>query len=307
MAPKAKEAPPAEEEEQEEEEVPPEPPEVRGEETELETGLQLLLRPKDVEAVWALKGQHAPQGKLLESLLGLRDAYPAEAQRSIISDYHLFSILHAHSICLDRRQGAVFHTIMAQILAMMKSPEKISENQLHKLTPASACFKEFERLILTHAVQDPPSEDGNRKRLAVFNGSEVRLLTDFASATLFKHFLLYQFCINFDRQVQALRFSVDLDRPLPAPDLITGRMKPRKRSQEQSVDGAEGGSDMDQTRKAENTGDEQEELTEEQEIERLVEEKLRETEQKLQQRLDDRAERFKSKLADSPKAKAKGK
>merc|ERR1712087_583763 len=76
--------------------------------------------------------------------------------------------------------------------------------------------------VLMHAKQDPPN------RLGIFRDSEVRLLTDFATVTLFKHFLLYQYCINFDREIETLRFNPHLERPSPPPDLKLSNLRERR-------------------------------------------------------------------------------
>lgn len=283
MAPKKK---PVQEEEVE---VPPEPEEpeiVEGDETELETGLKLPLRPNDVGQIWALQTDYAAQSKLLTQLLGLETAHSLVARRDIICDFHLFNLAHAKTICLSQRQGAVFHAIMSHILDMMAGWEGQEGEKIpaQEAPGAAECFQEYQRLLLMHAVNDPPS------RLLIFGGSEARRLTDFTSTTLFKHFLLYQFCARCERDVQTLRFNIELARPAPPPDLAVARLKPSRRLNDSQ-------NNLEETEGAGGTGQEaaaadKEAPSEEDEIERIVQEKLRETEAKLQAKLAEREQKF---------------
>eukprot|EP00438_Fugacium_kawagutii_P033009 Skav230192 [mRNA] locus=scaffold1418:98407:108964:- [translate_table: standard] len=110
----------------------------QGDETELETGLKLPLTPNDVGRIWAL--DCAGQSKLLTELLGLEAAHPPVARREIICDFHLFNLSHAKMLCLTQRQGA-------DMMAGWNNAEGAT---------AAECFKEFQRLLLDHAVNDPP-------------------------------------------------------------------------------------------------------------------------------------------------------
>lgn len=289
MAPKKKTVEEEPEEPVEEEPAePPPPPE--DEVTELSTGLTLPLRPKDVGAIWALDGDHAAQAKLLlESMAGLAESCPAKEQRGIIVDFHLFNLAHAKSICLDQRQGAVFHACMDRILAMMRLPERPPREVSPKEMPCdvAACFQEFQKLLLQHAVESPPD------RLGIFKVSEAKLLTDFATSTLFKHFLLYQFCVNFEREAQTLRFVESINCPLDVPDLTLATERPPSTAPPDAAgdekDAAAAGEAGERAAGEEDEDDD--------EIKRLVAEKLRETEAALQAKLDAREQSFKEKLA----------
>merc|ERR1740123_2796355 len=152
------------------------------------------------------------------------------------------------------------------------------------------CFRRFQELLVQHSIQAPPAQ------LGVFRVSDAKLLTDFASTTLFKHFLLYQFCVNVEQEVQTLRFCRPLQRPLPCPDLTGVRVKPRRKSVEAA--GSPGGNQGD-AGKAEAAGSAAEGGSpEEDEVDLLVAEKLRETEEKLQAKLDEREAAFRQKLAE---------
>merc|ERR1712124_132510 len=94
---------------------------------------------------------------------------------------------------------------------------------------SEVCFREFQKLMLLHAREDPPN------RLGIFRDSEVRLLTDFASVTLFKHYLLYQYCINFDREIETLRFNAHLERPSAPPDLKLSNLRERRQPVAESI------------------------------------------------------------------------
>lgn len=284
--------PPAEEEKPAEDAEPPPPDPM--EDTCLSTGLELPLRPKDVDQVWAAKGGFEEQGRLLEAFFHLQEGFPVAAQREIICDFHLYNLAHAKSICFSARQAAVFVAIMANIMNMMRS--KRDENNRPRgqdATSALVCFKEFERLVLQHSMNDPP------ERLQVFRGSEARMLTDFASATVFKHFLLYQFCSNNEQEAQVLPFHRALDRPLQAPDLNLAR-KQRRKSRDGEELGTQGLGDSTQ-------GAAGEEEQEEDEIEQLVQKMLRETEARMEAQLVKREEDFKQWLKSRPEPKAKGK
>merc|ERR1712087_828530 len=84
------------------------------------------------------------------------------------------------------------------------------------------CFQEFQRLILQHAVNDPPGQ------LALLTGSEARLAADFAKTTLFKHFLLYQYCISFNLELRSKGFTVDVERAAPPPKLELSFLKTKE-------------------------------------------------------------------------------
>merc|ERR1719160_2389501 len=81
-------------------------------------------------------------------------------------------------------------------------------------TSSNDCFKQFEQLIRNHSV-------GSN---AVFHTAQTKLLTDFASMTLFKHYLLYQYLFYHDREKEVLRFEMDYEQPLPPPDLTAARL-----------------------------------------------------------------------------------
>lgn len=302
MAPKAKPAAKKEEPKKEEGKAPEEepveveepPPPDPDEDTRLTTGLELPLRPKDVEHVWSAKGGFEEQSQLLEALFHLKDDFPAAAQREIICDFHLYNLAHAKSICFSARQAAVFVAIMAKLMTMMRKQQTNAARGEDTLS-ALRFFKEFERLVLQHSVNDPP------RRVQEFRSSEARMLTDFASSSFFQHFLLYQFCANNEQEEQVLPFHVGLDRPLQAPDLNLARLqRVRRKSVEYAEPGAETQGDAQQGA----AGEEEDK----DEIERLVQEKLGETEAKMQAQLEEREESFMRLLksrAPEPKAKAK--
>jgi len=282
--------PPAEEPSPEADE-PAEPPgPAEGDETELETGLKLPIRANDVGRIWAMQEDYDAQLKMIAQLLGLEDSGPPISRKNIICEFHLFNITHCKTLCLTQRQGAVFHAIMAQILDKITEPgpKQTSSGGVEEY------FKEYERLLLMHSIHDPPG------RLAVFKGAEARSLSDYASTTLFQHFLLYQSCLRCNRDVQTLRFNVELDRPAPPPDLATARQKPGKKpgknseSQGTSPD-AEGEGATGEEKTAGYGGEEQ--PSEEDDIQRLVNEKLRETEARLEAKLAEREGRFKEMLS----------
>lgn len=268
----------------------------------LSTGLKLPLRGVDVEKIWALgEGSFEKQSQMISNLLGLKERYGSSRSRTeIVNDFHLFNLVHAKSLCLTTVQGAVFHGMMEEVLdcaARKCSPAAKPDTRPEDMCTAEESFNRFQQLILSHSRQDPPSQ------LAIFGDSEVRLITDFASLTFFKHYLLYQYCMNFDREIETLRFNPHLERPPAPPDLSLGTLKKPDRqvaSRQRQKDKPENG--LNETQKYHSAGElnqeapagqeEPGELTEEEKIEQLVLEKLRETEEKLHARLEQREAEF---------------
>lgn len=247
----------------------PPPPEIL---RKIGTGLALPLRGLDVEQVWAAHAVEQ-QSKLLEEFLGLEKVYTTPAQRQIVLDFHVFNLAHARSICLGTVQAAVFVAIMDRVISMMKASSP------SKLVSADTCFAEFERRIIQHSVNAPPES------MAIFSGSEVRLLVDFVKISLFKHFLLYRYTINFECQMRTLRFTMGVERPLKPPSLKDAKQRSKPHQDTQA-----GGGFAEQQEAGEGAVDEEEE------IRRLVEERLRETEAKLQAKLEAREAAFKERL-----------
>jgi|Transcript_50336 hypothetical protein len=257
----------------------------------LSTGLRLALRGVDVEKLWNL-GDNAfdKQSEMLMQMLGLQERY-GTGRRDILVDYHLYNLTHAKCLCLSPVQGAVFHAIMDEMLKMMTSTAVTPDTRPADVCTAEVCFKEFQRLFLMHARQDPPH------RLGIFRDSEVRLLTDFASVTLFKHFLLYQYCINFDREIEVLRFNPHLERPSPPPDLKLSNMRERR----QPVAESSHHIGIEQSPELPTGPEEQTEPTEEEKVAQLVQEKLEEVRSKLEERLQKREAEFHQRLEEERK------
>lgn len=253
----------------------------------LSTGLKLPLRGVDVQEIWALgEGNEDKQSEMIMKMLGLKERY-GTGRREIVCDFHLYNLVHAKSLCLSTAQGAVFHGIMEEMLGMMRSITATPGMRPEQMCTAAKCFSRFQELILAHSRNDPPS------RLGIFRDSEVRLLTDFASATLFKHYLLYQYCINFDREIETLRFNAHLERPSAPPDLSLGTFKKPADRQKQDE---RSGHPADKENQEAPAPEEAAELTEEEKIEQLVLEKLRETEEKLEARLAQRESDFMTRM-----------
>jgi len=254
----------------------------------LSTGLRLPLRGVDVEKIWALdEGAFEKQSDLIMQLLGLKERY-GTGRREIVCDFHLYNLVHARSLCLSAVQGAVFHAIMDEMLHMMINAGATPDTRPQDMFTAEQCFLHFQKRILAHARQDPPD------RIAIFRDSEVRLLTDFASVTVFKHYLLYQYCINFDREIETLRFNPYLERPSAPPDLSLATLKKAERQKQAPENGHHADRELNQEAA---TGQEEEtEMTEEDQIHLIVQEKLQETEERLQARLDQREAEFMQRL-----------
>jgi hypothetical protein len=267
----------------------------------LSTDLKLPLRGVDVEKIWGL-GEESfdKKSEMLMQLLGLKERY-GTGRREIVCDFYLYNLTHAKSLCLTAIQGAVFHAIMEEMLAMMRSPSATPDTRPEQMCTTEKCFNRFQQLILQHSRQDPPG------RLGIFRDSEVRLLTDFANVTLFKHYLLYQYCINFDREIETLRFNPNVERPSPPPDLSLGTKKTERQvaSRQRQKEAAENGhADRDMNMEAPAGPEETAELTEEEKIEKLVAEKLKETEDKLNARLEQAEAEFMRRVQEEKEAAA---
>lgn len=226
---------------------------------ELTTNLKLPLRGCDVQRVWDAC-DFATQERLLRDLLHISNRDP---KQQLLVDYSMFNLDHARKIHLTPLQGAVFHAIMDRMLQMMRAPIVDAPDERN----LAACFQEFQRLLLQHYVRNPPEQ------LDIFTGDIVRSLTDFATSTVFKHFLLYHYCLNYDRDTQTLRRSLFVEKPLPPPDLGRAQLvseTPEIRPPEPELD----------------------------EIDWLVQEKLLETEKVLELRLEERETNFRQRLAE---------
>merc|ERR1711972_361939 len=199
------------------------------------------------------------QSDLIMRMLGLKERYGV-GQTEIVCDYHLYNLIHAKCLCLDSVQGAVFLAIMDEMLRMMFSTAATPDMRPGDMCTSETCFRSFQRLMVTHAREDPP------KTLGIFRDSEVRLLTDFASVTLFKHYLLYQYCINFDREIETLRFNPHLERPSSPPDLNVGNHDLKRRQAPESThlhaDNLEAPAGTDEQREEAPADEEQREPTE---------------------------------------------
>lgn len=189
-----------------------EPDETGGEEVaedsgpeELSTGLKLGLTDKDVEEIWA--ADHATQSQLLAKKLRLTRA-PTDFRTEVILDFHLYNLVHAQTISLTPRKAAVFHSIMFHVLDQMRQ-----RAQAGKAYSGTDCFAHFQKLMIDHSAPRPPEQ------IEIFAGTEARHLTDFVSLTLFKQYLLYQYCWVFDREVETLRWQAEMQVPQGPPDL----------------------------------------------------------------------------------------
>merc|ERR1711985_85884 len=146
----------------------------------------------------------------------------------------------------------------------------------------------------------------------IFLTEQAKLLTGFASMTLFKHYLLYQYMLYHARETEVLRFEMNYEQPLPPPDLSAARLvRPDRRlkrglgSTAGSGYGATGGmassKGMGETVSPRyappSETPEVRDLTEEEEIEELVQAKLAEVQAKLDKKLKDREDAFHQKLA----------
>jgi hypothetical protein len=226
---------------------------------ELSTNLKLPLRGCDVQRVWDAS-DFATQERLLRELLHISDRDP---RQQLLVDYSMFNLYHARRTRLTPFQGAVFHAVMDRMLQMLRAPVIDAPDERN----LKACLQEFQRLLLQHYTRNPPEQ------LDIFTGDTVKSLTDFATSTLFKHFLLYQYCMNHDREVQTLRRTLCIETPLPPPDLCAAQRAREPPEQRPPV-------------------------PEPDEIDRLVQEKLLETEKVLDLRLEERETNFRQRLAE---------
>jgi len=249
---------------------------------ELSTGLKLPLTGRQVEQVWAVCNDLGAQARLLSQLLALEESYASPAQRDIVCDYHIFNLMHAKVISFSSLQAAVFISIMQRMLDMIKIEGAGPKTRPGDGYDVATCFAEFERLILSHSMKGPD-------KLDLFCGSDVKLLTDFASLTFFKPFLLYQYCMNFPVEVQVTRIGVDVKRPWLLPDLGNATLQassaPSKCQTSKNVESVDGASPVRGSGPLTAT-----EKSQEEEIDRLVQQKLQQAEEALEAKLKEREE-----------------
>eukprot|EP00811_Abedinium_folium_P036072 NODE_8815_length_1468_cov_3.138702.p1 GENE.NODE_8815_length_1468_cov_3.138702~~NODE_8815_length_1468_cov_3.138702.p1 ORF type:complete len:379 (-),score=118.27 NODE_8815_length_1468_cov_3.138702:330-1352(-) len=256
----------------------------------------LPLTTEDVERIWAFGDDHVRQEAVITEVFGLVEAYPLEPRRLIVRDFLMGCLLHSRAIALAPAQGAAFVAIMLHLLEMCKGP---CDEPRHE--DCAACFDELKRLLMVNSVEDPP------ERLFIFRAQHARMLADFASQTFFRHFLLYQYCLNCNQEREVLRFTLPVGKPPPLPDLLVAEFLPgvqpsvpvKAKKAAAELGSGEPGTPSREARNlraAPQAEDEGAELTEAQRIERLVRGKLAETEAKLEQKLQKRHSDFLAQL-----------
>jgi len=261
---------------------------------ELSTGLRLPLTGRQVEQLFALCNDLGRQAQLLSQLLALEESYPSPAQREIVCDYHIFNLMHAKVISLSSLQAAVFISIMHRMLDMMKIVGAGPKTRTSDGYDVATCFAEFERVILTHSMKGPGKMD-------LFRGSDVKLLTDFASLTVFKHFLLYQYCLNFPVEVQVARRGINVQRPWPLPDLNDATL--RASSAQSKCQTSKPTESMDSASPLRSSGLPATENSYEEDIDQLVQQKLQEAEEALEVKLKVREDALLARQQGMPRSK----
>jgi hypothetical protein len=239
-------------------------------------------------------------------MLTLEDESGENFRFEALQDFYVYNLVHCKSIGLDARQAAAFHAIMQLMLNMMRKSDGEVESGT-KINPQDAtnpneCFKEFEQLMRDHSVG--PN--------AIFLCSQAKILTDFASMTLFKHYLLYQYMLYHNRETEVIRFEMNYEQPLPPPDLSAARLVRPDRRLKRGLGSTAGGGYGATGGMASSKGmgetvspryapptetPEVRDLTEEEEIEELVQAKLAEVQAKLEKKLEDRRIAFEEKMA----------
>merc|ERR1712203_1026180 len=102
---------------------------------------------------------------------------------------------------------------------------------------------------------------------------------------LFKHFLLHQYCLNFDREVETMHVSMGIERPWAPADILdlraaSAKEKPKKLKEEpRSQEACDAAANGEQPQEA--SADVEEQEGHEKEVDRLVAQKLEETRAKL--------------------------
>lgn len=301
----------------------------------LSDGSELPLSPSDVEAVWALQDDHAEQGELLGKMLAKKGKLTGNSsgenfRHEALQDYSVYNVVHAKSIGLSPQQAAVFHAIMQKMLDTMapnnyqgegeeegygdgfsdggfKQTNKEPGLPMGAINPqdamsASDCFKKFENYIRDHSV-------GSKH--PIFLTEQAKLLTDFASMTLFKHYLLYQYLLYHNRETEVLRFEMNYEQPLPPPDLTGARLVRQDRRLKQGLGSTSGPTGGYQGSGQESAAfqppadtPEVRDLTEEEEIDELVEAKLEEIRKSWKKKLEAREAAFHEKLEADKEAAA---
>jgi len=188
-------------------------------------------------------------------------------------------------------QAATFHALMKNML----------DNAI-KGMGQSDCMENFKRDIVTHATENSEYCTTN---LLIFSSAEARRLIDFACNTLFRHYLLYQYCLSSEMQVESQVFVEHVERPFrPPKDLTEGvittkaEQKERDRKSSKVTPPPEEAKDPEFDEAAQKAADEEAAMAdEEQLIADAVEKKLAETRMQLQAKLEEREAKMRHKLS----------
>jgi hypothetical protein len=262
--------------------------------TELSTGLKLAVTEGQIEEL--LKLDPVGRRTKLGSLLAIEDA-EYNFRSEVMLNFHFYNIEHAISLCLPPLKIAVFISIMKQVLDMMSLPSPTSETKGESYT-CPDCFREYKKLIMMHAVENPPSS------LAIFVSSEVRLLTDYVNLTLMKHFHLYQYCLLFPREVDTVRVEVSLEEPCDPPSLANAKLLEDHHAQpawsQMGMPGPELPGSTDAPAEAEGDDDLLDNLVDRNlkaEVRELIERKMDQLSATLAERLDERERDLQARVA----------
>jgi len=178
-------------------------------------GLEWTFKPSEV-GEWS-ELDHDDIKDRISQKLGYNEEL-TDFKRDIITDFHLFNLVHTRSICLNDKQGAVFMNIMLQVLQKLHS-----QSQTCKYPGDSAQYPEvfeyFKQLLSAHCA---PSVT------RFFTLQEARLLIDFVTLTFFKHFLLYQYCLIYAREVQVIKADVQVETAHPPLPLNIAKFVPKE-------------------------------------------------------------------------------
>lgn len=141
------------------------------------------LSPGDLDEIANMKSKTTVRERLSECLgIDKDEGFPTE----ILRDFHYQNYNFCNSSGLGPEKTAAFISIM----------KMVQEESITRRLGVQEAFDElFKPWVLKHGVQRPPFSIG------VFTFEDIRLLTEYATGTFFKHYGLYQYAYSSHREL----------------------------------------------------------------------------------------------------------
>jgi len=138
----------------------------------------------------------------LDQIFNVSSSGLNEKVAHIILDFHFNNYQFALQNSFSNEKVSTFLSIM----------DHIFDVSLRKHMGSESAFKYFKEIMLRHSIQRPPHS------LSIFSLSDVKLITDFAISSFFRHYLMYEYAIE-PRVELVLEtdgfFSAELPQVLP--------------------------------------------------------------------------------------------